>query len=82
MWSAAAVVAEPGIGSNTSTAPTRPTAAAPPRRSPLILHLGCVAHQGAKWQIPPEHWTCTPDAVSAHGAWLPACCAVLPVLAE
>jgi hypothetical protein len=29
-----------------------------------MLHLGCVAHQFAKWQVPPEKWACTPDAVS------------------
>lgn len=40
----------------------------PPCSAPLIMHLGCVAHQAAKWQVPPEQWTCTPDAVSAHGA--------------
>ena len=29
-----------------------------------MLHLGCVAHQFAKWQVPPEKWACTPDAAS------------------
>lgn len=38
----------------------------PPRRQPLIMHLGCVAHHGAKWQVPPEEWSCSPEAVSAQ----------------
>lgn len=41
----------------------------PPPRTPLILHLGCVAHQSAKWQAPPEQWMANPASVSVsvHG---------------
>ncbi len=40
-----------------------------PHRTPLILHLGCVAHQSAKWQAPPEQWVANPHSVSVsvHG---------------
>lgn len=32
------------------------------------MHLGCVSHQSAQWQVPPEDWACTPEAVSLRGA--------------
>lgn len=37
-------------------------------KTPLIMHMGLVAHQHAKWRIPPEKWSCAPDAVSSTGA--------------
>ncbi|PRW58962.1 Pyruvate phosphate dikinase,PEP pyruvate-binding [Chlorella sorokiniana] len=39
-------------------------------KTPLILHLGCVAHQSAKWQAPPEQWLANPSSVSVsvHGS--------------
>lgn len=44
-------------------------------RAPLMLHLGCVAHAGAKWRPPPGQWRCVPAQVNAAepGAlpWVP-----------
>ncbi|PSC76234.1 Pyruvate phosphate dikinase,PEP pyruvate-binding [Micractinium conductrix] len=37
-------------------------------KTPLIMHLGCVAHQYAKWHAPPAKWGCAPPAVSEEGA--------------
>ena len=56
------------------TTPPTPTPPHPPslprslRRTPLIMHLGCVAHQYAKWHAPPAKWGCAPPAVSEEGA--------------
>ncbi|KAL4425473.1 hypothetical protein ABPG75_009489 [Micractinium tetrahymenae] len=37
-------------------------------KTPIIMHMGCVAHQYAKWRPPPLKWSCTPAAVSEEGA--------------
>lgn len=31
------------------------------------MHMGCVAHQYAKWRPPPLKWSCTPAALSEEG---------------
>lgn len=31
--------------------------------TPIIMHMGLVAHQHAKWQPPPDKWACTPEMV-------------------
>lgn len=37
-------------------------------KTPIIMHMGCVAHQYAKWRAPPAKWSCTPAALSEEGA--------------
>lgn len=40
-------------------------------RSPVQLHLGCVAHSGAKWRPPPPGWQNQPISADSGGSGLP-----------
>ena len=46
-----------------STPPLPPARLSRWRSTPIIMHMGPVAHQHAKWQPPPDKWACTPEMV-------------------